>query len=208
MEPDGAEVSPFSQPIRRSTTGKTYSRKRLLHWTTEPSGKQSKKLLFYSGVVSCLSPFSAWSVFDGRSERCLWRSTRRLRRGMNAPFSRHQRTWLWHFVFNVLIRIFQSLSWRLEKLQFSQNLLVQCSHSQYVVESFSSRVFGNYTNDIFCQWFQKSNQMFLQLSQSVNLLKYYSCLFISLFVINLLVSKSEAFYDSYCKYVICCQGFM
>ncbi|XP_018541184.2 LOW QUALITY PROTEIN: treslin [Lates calcarifer] len=31
MEVDGVEVSPFSQPIRRSNTGKSYSRKRLLH---------------------------------------------------------------------------------------------------------------------------------------------------------------------------------
>ncbi|CAJ1055984.1 LOW QUALITY PROTEIN: treslin [Xyrichtys novacula] len=30
-EVDGVELSPFSQPIRRSTTGKSYSRKRLLH---------------------------------------------------------------------------------------------------------------------------------------------------------------------------------
>ncbi|XP_039989565.1 treslin [Xiphias gladius] len=30
-EVDGVEVSPFSQPVRRSNTGKTYSRKRLLH---------------------------------------------------------------------------------------------------------------------------------------------------------------------------------
>ncbi|XP_040895306.1 treslin isoform X2 [Toxotes jaculatrix] len=31
IEVDGVEVSPFSQPVRRSNTGKTYSRKRLLH---------------------------------------------------------------------------------------------------------------------------------------------------------------------------------
>ncbi|XP_051808511.1 treslin isoform X2 [Acanthochromis polyacanthus] len=31
MEVEGADLSPFSQPLKRSNTGKTYSRKRLLH---------------------------------------------------------------------------------------------------------------------------------------------------------------------------------
>lgn len=60
-EIDGVDLSPFSQPKKRSNTGKTYSRKRLIHWVTKESGQQSRKFV-HSMLNSEAEPF------DDRSE--------------------------------------------------------------------------------------------------------------------------------------------